>query len=258
MNALHRVAEVHHLPAGEGRRQLAYEILSGASGLGLAIFMFGHTILVGSILTGARGFDRVATVLEDYYIAQPTVVVIFALFLIHAAFASRKIPAKLRERRRMIRLAKRLRTSGRGWPVGHGKIPAYRPHGDSILWIWQVRTGMITLVLGSFHLVLITIDVFTPLFGDRIGIEARTTLEREQAGLWLLYAVLTICVAFHTAVGLYRLAVKWGVGSRLSRRTLRAFEHVVLWSMLGVGALTLAVMAGLIPPPLAALAGGGP
>ena len=50
----------------------------------LALFMWGHVILVGSILTGERGFDWLATALEDYYIAQPTVIVIFALFLVHA------------------------------------------------------------------------------------------------------------------------------------------------------------------------------
>ena len=80
------------------RRQVAYELLSGASGLVLALFMWGHMILVGSILTGSRGFDWLAGMLEDYYIAQPTVIVIFALFLVHGALASRKIPAQLAER----------------------------------------------------------------------------------------------------------------------------------------------------------------
>jgi hypothetical protein len=114
---------------------------------------------------------------------------------------------------------------------------------------------MVMLVLGGFHLILIGIDVLTPLFGERVGIEAATTLARERAGLWLLYSVLMICVAFHTATGLYRLAIKWGSGGWFSRRTLVAFEQVILWGMLGLGAITLAVMAGLIAPPLAGLAG---
>ncbi len=244
--------------AGEARRELAYEILSGGSGLLLALFMFGHTILVASILTGERGFDWMATTLEDLYIAQPTVVVIFVLFLAHAAFASRKIPAKLRERRQMIRLAGQLRKSGRAWPVAGARPPGYRPHLESLLWIWQVRTGMVMLVLGSFHIILIAIDVLTPLFGERVGIEAATTLERERAGLWIVYAVLTLCVAFHTAAGLYRLAIKWGIGSRLTRPVLWRLERVIFWSMLGLGALTLIVMTGLIPPPLAGLVGASP
>ena len=95
-------------------------------------------------------------------------------------------------------------------------------------------------------------------FGQGRGLEAQSTLEREQAGLWLPYVVLMICVAFHTAVGLYRLAVKWGVGARLSRRALKVMEHVILWSMLGLGAATLTVMAGWVAPPLAFLFGGAP
>ena len=86
------------LAATPASRSLTHEIISGGSGLVLALFMWGHVVLVGSILTGERGFDWMATFLEDYYIAQPTVAVIFALFLVHAVFAARKVPAHVRER----------------------------------------------------------------------------------------------------------------------------------------------------------------
>ena len=92
-------------------RELVYELISGGTGLLLALFMWGHVILVGSILTGERGFDWMATMLEDYYIAQPTVAAIFTMFLVHAAFAARKIPSQLRERRRMLELARGLKNS---------------------------------------------------------------------------------------------------------------------------------------------------
>lgn len=97
----------------DARKQVVYELISGGTGLVLALFMWGHIVFVGSILTGRRGFDWLATTLEDYYIAQPTVAAIFALFLIHAVFAARKIPAQLRERRQVRELAKGLRASGR-------------------------------------------------------------------------------------------------------------------------------------------------
>ena len=45
------------------RRQLIYEVISGGSGLLLALFMWGHVVLVGSILTGERGFNWMATML---------------------------------------------------------------------------------------------------------------------------------------------------------------------------------------------------
>ena len=219
--------------SGDAKRELALELLSGGSGLVLALFMWGHMVLVGSILTGQRGFDWMAKTLEDYYIAQPTVIVIFTLFLLHAVLASRKIPAQWRERREIRKLAGDL-----------------RPHEESLLWIWQVRTGMAVLVLGSFHIILLAIDVLTPLFGEGPGIEAATSLARVQAGLWLPYAILLVCVEFHASVGLYRLAIKWGGGARLSRQTLRLVERALLWFFLGLGAVVLLVLAGVIPPPL--------
>jgi len=201
--------------------------------------------LVGSILTGTRGFDALAGGLEDLYIAQPTVVAISGLFLIHAVMASRKIPAQIRDRRRLRKVTEPLR----------GSQGALGAHVESSLWIWQVWTGMALLVLGSFHLVLIGLDVFTGLFGLTVGIEAVSTRARVGSGLWALYAVMLLCVEFHASTGLYRFAVKWGIGARLGRVTLRRIEHVILFSFLGLGLLTLIVLAGWIDPPLAFLLG---
>ena len=229
----------------EARRQLLFEAASGASGVALALFMWGHMVLVGSILTGEKGFDWLASMLEDYYIAQPTVLAILLLFFVHAVFASRKIPAQLAERRRMIKL-------------GHGlrKAKGFEPHVESILWIWQVRTGMVILALGSFHLILMGIDVLTPLFGAGAGIESATSIARVSAGLWLPYGILLVAVEFHAGVGLYRLAVKWGAGAFLARRTLRILEHILLWFFLVLGVVVLLVLAQVLPPPLAFLLAG--
>jgi fumarate reductase subunit C len=237
-----------------GSRELLFELVSGLSGVALALFMWGHMILVGSILTGARGFDWLAGMLEEYYVAQPTVVGVIALFLVHAVFAARKIPAQLEERKKLKTLAAGLRESGKGWPQLPGAA-AFAPHLESMLWIWQVRTGMVLVVLGSFHVILMGLDVLTPLFGERTGIESATTLERVQGGLWPLYALLLLCVEFHASVGLYRFAVKWGVGKRLKRSTLHIIEQFMFWSILAFGVLTLAVLAGWLDPPLAFLLG---
>lgn len=249
-----RAVRAQSTPArSEARRQLLYEVVSGASGAALAFFMWGHMLFVATIWLGPRGFDWLAGSLERFYVAQPTVLAISALFLAHAALASRKIPAQLRERRRMREIAEALR--GRGVVVPSAS-PFGAPHLDSVLWIWQVRTGMTILVLGSFHLVLVGIDVLTAAFGERTGIEAASSMERVRAGLWPVYAVLLLCVEFHASTGLYRLAVKWGVGSRLSRRALRRLEHAVLVVFLGLGFFTLFVLAGWIAPPLAFMAEG--
>ena len=239
------------------RRELVHEVISGGTGLVLALFMWGHVVLVGSILTGERGFDWLATMLEDYFIAQPTVIAIFSLFLIHAVFAARKIPAQLRERKRIIELAKGLKNSGREKVATRTAYSPFRPHVESMLWIWQVRTGMLMLVLGGFHLVLISMDIFTPLWGNHVGIESVSTLERVSAGLWLPYAILLICVEFHASVGLYRLAIKWGADLWLSRKAMHVIEHVIFWVILVIGFVTLFVLAGWMDPPLAFLLEGG-
>ena len=80
-------------------------------------------------------------------------------------------------------------------------------------------------------------------------------MARVGSGLWLVYAALLVCVEFHASVGLYRFAVKWGVGSRLSRAWLWRLERVVFVSFLGLGLVTLVVLAGWIDPPLAFLLG---
>ena len=231
--------------SGEASRQLIYELLSGGSGLVLALFMWGHMVLVGSILTGERGFNWLAGMLEDYYIAQPTVLAIFVIFLVHAVLAGRKIPAQLAERRQMVKLGRDLKASS-----------GFDPHTESLLWIWQVRTGMLILVLGSFHLILLGMDTLTPLFGERPGIEAITSVARVRAGLWLPYAILLVCVEFHAGVGLYRLAIKWGAGTLLTRKSLRVLEHILLWFFLGLGVVVLLVLAGVLPPPLEFLLAG--
>jgi fumarate reductase subunit C len=245
------------VPPGEASRQLIYELVSGASGLVLALFMWGHVLLVGSILTGERGFDWLATMLENYYIAQPTVLFIFALFLLHAVLAARKIPAQLEERKRIVRLSKDLQKSGKEPIANRRPDSPFQPHIESMLWIWQVRTGMVILVLGSFHLILIAVDVFTPLYGNHAGLESATTMARVSAGLWLPYALLLLCVEFHAGVGLYRLAIKWGAGVFLSRKTLHRIERFLFWTILGLGTVTLLVLAGLLSPPLAFLLDAG-
>jgi fumarate reductase subunit C len=222
-------------PTTTAKRQLTYEVISGGSGLFLALFMWGHMVLVGSILTGERGFNWLATMLEDYYIAQPTV----------------------RERKKMLELGKGLNRSGREKVPSASPFSPFHPHTESLLWIWQVRTGMIILVLGSFHIILLAMDVLTELWGTRVGIEAVTTMERVQSGLWLPYAILLVCVEFHASIGLYRLATKWGAGAMLSRTAIHHIERVLLWFFLGLGVVVLLVLAGVITPPLAFLLGGG-
>lgn len=234
------------------RRELLWEIASGGTGLALTVFMWFHVADIGSLLFGPQAFDRLADFLEGYYIAQPLVFVITLLFLTHAVAAARKIPARMRERRRFNRLAKELARSSRGWGAGEGME---RPHEDSRWWVWQIRTGMLILVFGSFHIGLVTLDTFTDLWGTRHGLEAATTMGRVSGGLSWFYLVFLALIAVHMVVGVYRLAMKWGVGARFSRPALKRFVRIFGIVFMVAGVIVLAVMAGWIPAPFAFLVG---
>jgi fumarate reductase subunit C len=234
------------------RRELLWELASGGTGLLLTLFIWFHVFDVGSLLFGPEGFDRLAEFLEGLYIAQPIVFIVIALFVVHAMTAARKVPARMRERRRFNRLAKELARAGKGWQAGEGQE---RPHEDSRWWTWQLRTGMLILLLGSFHIGLVTLDTFTDLWGDRHGMEAATTMARVAAGLSWFYLVLLVLLAVHASVGVYRLALKWGVGAKYSRPALKRFARLFGIAFLVAGIFVLAVMAGWIPAPFAFLLG---
>jgi fumarate reductase subunit C len=243
-----------HRPSGRAaaRRELYWEILSGGTGFLLTVFIWFHVFDVGSLLFGPEGFDHLAEFLEGLYIAQPIVIIVALLFFAHAVAAARKIPARVRERRRFNRLARELDAADKRWIAGEGTA---RPHEDSRWWVWQLRTGMLILVLGSFHVGLMTIDTFTALWGERHGMEAATTMERVAAGLSWFYLLLLVLLAIHASVGVYRLAIKWGVGAGRSRPALKRFARIFGLAFLAAGVFVLAVMAGWLPPPFAFLLG---
>jgi len=259
-------SEVTH-PEGElvaarerARRQWKLDAISTCTGVFLALFMWGHMFFVSTILTGERGFNFIADMFEHYWLAQPTVVLVTIVFFVHFVTASRKIPAKLAERKRIKDLGDDITDSR--WNISEEdreELEKIRPHEETSLWIWQVRSGMIILALGSIHLFVVGADVAQRTFGigEAMGINAAETMARVQDGMWLLYAVLLFAVEVHAGIGLYRVTVKWGlgtripiIGKRITRRMAYIMEKIVLYFFLAVGFITLAVMAGLLDPPL--------
>ncbi len=241
------------------RRQWKLDAISTGTGIFLALFMWGHMFFVSTILTGERGFNFIADMFEHYWLAQPTVVLVTIVFFVHFVTASRKIPAKLAERKRIKDLGDDITDSH--WKISEDdreELEKIRPHEETSLWIWQVRSGMIILALGSIHLFVVGADVAQRTFGlEELGINAAETMARVKNGMWLLYAVLLYMVELHAGIGLYRVTVKWGlgaripiIGSRITRRMARTMETVVLWFFLIVGFITLLVMAGVLDPPL--------
>ena len=245
------------------RRQWKLDAISTGTGIFLATFMWGHMFFVSTILTGERGFNFIADLFEHYWLAQPTGGLVTVVFFVHFVTASRKIPAKLAERKRLKKLGDDI--AGSEWNISkedRAELEKVRPHKETTLWIWQVRSGMIILALGSIHLFIVGADVAQRTFGigEAIGINAAETMARVQDGMWLLYAVLLFMVEVHAGIGLYRVTVKWGlgaripvIGKRITREMALIMEKVVLWFFLIIGFLTLLVMAGVLDPPLAFL-----
>ncbi len=256
------VAEMES-PAAAARRQWRYDAISTASGVFLALFMWGHMLFVSSIWTGERGFDWIADMMEYTWVAQITVVIVTFAFFVHFVVASRKIPAKLQERKLIKNLGDGIRDSK--WRLPSAKksgLEKIRRHGETSLWIWQVRSGMVILVIGAVHLFMVVTDVVQRVFGHA-GITSAESMGRVQGGMWLLYAVLLIAVEFHAGIGLYRVFVKWGlgkriplIGKRVTRRMAHTMEQATLLFFLAVGIVTLLVLADVISPPLAFLTEG--
>ena len=246
--------------AEKAKRQWKLDAISTGTGVFLALFMWGHMFFVSSILTGERGFNWISDLFEHYWLAQPTLVVVTIVFFVHFVTASRKIPAKLAERKRVKKLGDDISSSE--WKFSkedRKELEKIRPHKETSLWIWQVRSGMVILALGSVHLFVVMADVVERTFniGEGLGINAAETMDRVQGGMWILYAVLLFAVEVHAGIGLYRVTVKWGLGAkipfngkRITRGMAQKMERIVLWFFLIIGFITLLVMARVIPPPL--------
>ncbi|MDP6559089.1 MAG: hypothetical protein QF619_02965 [Candidatus Binatia bacterium] len=79
------------------------KLIEMISGLLLVFFMFGHILILPTILFGQDTMNALAAFLEDFYIAQAGAVGVVFLLLIHFVTANRKLPSRVREQT-MIRL----------------------------------------------------------------------------------------------------------------------------------------------------------
>lgn len=201
------------------------DISQSLSGVVLAIFLWTHLILVSSILLGAEAMTWVAKTMELSFLTAdghgyPWVVTIMAMIiaiiaLVHVLVAAHKMPLNLRQQKA---LKQQLNVVN---------------HGDTRLWVWQAATGIVIFLTLPVHLWLIgaapeTIGPFGS--ADRIW----------QQGVWLLYLPLLLCVELHAAIGMYRVAVKWGAARDLnSRNRLKKIKSIisVIFILVGIASL---------------------
>lgn len=214
----------------KSRMPARLDLIQSLSGLALALFMWVHLILVSSILLGKDAMLFVTRMMEASFLrpdvpgGYPILVTgaavgVFLLFIVHAGLAMRKFPANWKQNRTMRQHLKMMR------------------HSDTTQWYTQAATGFLMFFLGSAHIVIMAShpDQIGPyLSADRF----------VYYGLWPMYLVLLFCVEFHGAIGMYRLAVKWGVfdgaNPRATRKRLKVVKQAITVFFLTLGILSFA------------------
>ncbi len=200
--------------------------MQSITGLILALFIIGHMFFTSSILLGKDAMYAETKIFEGgLFLDKPqplivsfAVVIIFSIFILHAALAMRKFPRRYREYKLLSTHASSIE------------------HLDTKLWIIQAITGFAMFFLGSVHLYLmLTIP-------DKIGPYASSDRIYSDR-MVILYSLLMISVIVHAMVGLYRLYVKWGLPIKGSSRGGRVLAKKAMWiaiilfSLLGYTAL---------------------
>lgn len=222
-----RPATLRDPPRSAARWPARLDVAQSLTGLALALFMWGHMLFVSSILLGEDAMWAVTKFFEGYFFlgeAHPWIVsvavgVVFVLFAAHAALALRKFPADYRQHAAFRRHMRGLR------------------HGDTTLWYWQVVTGFALFFLASAHLwqMMLHPEDIGP-FGSAYRVWSQ--------GLWPFYLVMLFAVEIHGGVGLYRLAVKWGVfqgeDAARTRRRLRRAKWAITAFLVALGLASLA------------------
>ncbi len=205
------------------------DLTQSLTGLALALFMWAHLILVSSILLGKGPMQSVTDFMEAQFLSggdegYPIVVsivgiVVAALFIVHAGVALRKFP-----------------TSWRQYTELRNQMTILN-HSDTRYWFLQAATGFVMFFLASVHIYIMTTQPGSiGPFGsaDRVWTDL----------LWPLYLVLLFAVELHATVGMYRLAVKWGIfdgkNPVATRKRLKLAKNVMTVFFLVLGLATLA------------------
>ena len=100
---------------------------------------------------------------------------------------------------------------------------------------WQAASGALLALFVCVHLLLEGSVVISPA----LPINVAGSAKRLHDG-WLAFYVLFLpCVILHTGVGVYRLAVKYGVCTKAERARWRRWIWIVMGCYLVLGVLAL-------------------
>ncbi|MCA1743414.1 MAG: succinate dehydrogenase/fumarate reductase cytochrome b subunit, partial [Desulfovibrionales bacterium] len=207
-----RIDSTVYVPAVS--RQAAYlDWLQMLTGICLISFMYLHAIFVASIIFGTGAFNALAHFFEDYYLAQVGGPLIVLVFLTHFILAARKIPFKAEQQKKVWFQSKML------------------AHRDTWLWVVQVVSAMIILIMGAIHMWEVLTD---------LPITSAKSAARIQSGFWLtFYLILLPLIELHVGIGWYRLGIKWGFFKNEARKKVKKFEFYFTGFFILLGLVTL-------------------
>lgn len=196
-----------------GRTSAYLDWLQMLTGAGLILFMWSHMILVASVNLGASTMNTLAYFFEATYMAQVGGPIIGATFLLHFILAARKVPFRVEQQSGIWKHSRMLH------------------HTDTWLWLVQVLTAMIILIMGSIHMWTVLTD---------LPISAAKSAARIQGGFWLVfYLILLPMVELHVGIGFYRIGVKWGFIKRNRRKGFKRFENILTGIFILIGLITI-------------------
>lgn len=207
------------MPFARPRRDACLDWLQMLSGAALVLFMWCHMILVSSVVLSPKLMNAIAWFFEVTYMAQVGGPIIFIVFIGHFVLAARKIP---------------FTANGQEAAFAHAKLLRHR---DTWLWIVQVVTAMIVLVMGAIHMWVVLND---------FPITAEKSAMRVASGGWLwFYFILLPMIELHVSIGAYRIGVKWGFINRDNRPKAKRYELYVLGAFVFIGVVTLIIFASM-------------
>ncbi len=135
-------SQLNTTPAPIDKGPARLDLIQGASGLLLVLFMWVHMGLVSSILISKDAMHAVTRAMEGEFLfrrpvpglVSAAVLAVAALVLVHALASIRRMPASYREYRGFMKHARMLR------------------HADTWLWLLQVITGLVLMFVVAIHL----------------------------------------------------------------------------------------------------------
>ena len=199
--------------AAQGCTPTRLDFIQAVTGVLLILFLWAHLMLVSSVVISPKLMNWIGWFFEATYMAQLGGPVIFLLMIYHFVVAARKMPFKAGEACTFWHNAQALR------------------HKDTWMWVVQVVTALIILVMGSIHMYVVL---------STLPITAEKSAARVQDGWLWFYLVLLPMAELHVGIGFYRLGVKYGFITRANRCFWQRNEVIMTVGFVSIGLLTLA------------------